>query len=187
MRNSYAGELGWELHIPFDQALHVWDKLWQAGSEFDMISAGQGCFDSLRLEKGYRLWGGDIYTEYTPYEAGMAWTVRLNKKEDFVGKEACLKLKDKPLKKQLCCIVSDDPGAIAFGYEPIFKNGGPAIGHVTTGNFGYSIGKYIAYGYLPSEHAEPGTNVEIEFLGKRYKATVSNEPLWDPHMDRIKA
>ena len=187
MRISYAGELGWELHIPFDQALHVWDKLWQAGREFDMISAGQGCFDSLRLEKGYRLWGGDIYTEYTPYEAGLAWTVRLNKKEDFVGKEACLKLKDKPLKKQLCCIVSDDPGAIAFGYEPIFKNGGPAIGHVTTGNFGYSVGKYIAYGYLPSEHAEPGTNVEIEFLGKRYKATVSNEPLWDPHMDRIKA
>ncbi len=187
MRISYAGELGWELHIPFDQALQVWDTLWQAGREFDMISAGQGCFDSLRLEKGYRLWGGDIYTEYNPYEMGMAWTVRLNKKEDFVGKAACLKLKDKPLKKQLCCIVSDDPKAMAFGYEPIFKNGGPPIGEVTTANFGYSIGKFVAYGYLLKEYTEPGTNIEIEYLGERYKATVSNEPLWDPHMDRIKA
>ncbi len=187
MRISYAGELGWELHMPFDQALPVWDSLWQAGREFDIVSAGMGCFDSLRLEKGYRLWGGDVYTEYTPYEAGMTWTVRLTKKEDFVGKEACLKLKDKPLKKRLCCLVSDDPSAMAFGYEPIFVNGGPAIGHVTTGNYGYSIGKFIAYGYLPAEHTNPGTNVQVEYMGQRYPATVSNEPLWDPMMDRLKA
>jgi dimethylglycine oxidase len=185
LRISYAGELGWELHIPMDQALPVWDALWEAGREFDMVAAGMGCFESLRLEKGYRLWGGDVYTEYSPYEAGLAWTVRLSK-PDFVGKEALLKLKDKPLKKKLCCLVSDDPQAWAFGYEPIFENG-DCIGHVTTANYGYSVGKFIAYGYLPIRYAEPGTQVEVEYLGERWPATVSNEPLWDAKMERLKA
>jgi heterotetrameric sarcosine oxidase gamma subunit len=185
MRISYAGELGWELHIPNDQALHVWDQLWTAGKEFDMVSAGQGAFDSLRLEKGYRLWGGDVYTEYNPYQAGMAWTVRLNK-GDFIGRDACLKLKDKPLKKKLACLTSDDPQAMAFGYEPIFSNG-HCIGHVTSANYGYSIGKFIVYGYLPVEHANLGTQLAVEYLGQRWSATVTDEPLWDPKMERLKA
>lgn len=185
LRISYAGELGWELHIPMDQALPVWDALWEAGREFDLVAAGMGCFESLRLEKGYRLWGGDIYTEYNPYESGLAWTVRLGK-PDFVGKEALLRLKDKPLKKKLCCLVSDDPQAWAFGYEPIFWNG-DCIGHVTTANYGYSVGKFIAYGYLPVQYAEPGTQLEIEYLGERWPATVSSEPLWDAKMERLRA
>jgi glycine cleavage system aminomethyltransferase T/glycine/D-amino acid oxidase-like deaminating enzyme len=184
MRISYAGELGWELHFPFDQALHVWDALWQAGTEFAMVSAGMGAFDSLRLEKGYRLWGGDIYTEYNPYQAGMAWTVRLNK-GDFVGREACLKLKEKPLKKKLACLVSTDPQAMAFGYEPIFNNGA-CVGHVTSANYGYSVGKFIAYGYLPVELATPGAQLEVEYLGQRWSASVSDEPLWDAKMERLK-
>ncbi|RIK43787.1 MAG: sarcosine dehydrogenase [Chloroflexi bacterium] len=185
LRISYAGELGWELHIPMDQALPVWDALWEAGREFDLVAAGMGCFESLRLEKGYRLWGGDVHTEYNPYEAGLAWTVRLGK-ADFVGKEALLKLKDKSLRKKLCCLVSDDPQAWAFGYEPIFSNGA-CIGHVTTANYGYSVGKFIAYGYLPVQYAEPGTQLEVEYLGERWPATVSSEPLWDAKMERLKA
>ena len=90
LRVSYAGELGWELHIPVDQALQVWDALWEAGREFEMIGAGMGAFDSLRLEKGYRGWGSDVYTEHTPYEAGLGWTVKLDK-PDFVGRAACRK------------------------------------------------------------------------------------------------
>jgi glycine cleavage system aminomethyltransferase T len=144
-----------------------------------------GSFESLRLEKGYRLWGGDVYTEYSPYEAGLAWTVRLNK-GDFIGREACLKLKDKPLKKKLCCLVSDDPQAWGFGYEPIFWNG-DCVGHVTTANYGYSVGKFIAYGYLPVDYAQPGTALEVEYLGERWPATVSEEPLWDAKMARLKA
>jgi glycine cleavage system aminomethyltransferase T len=184
LRISYAGELGWELHFPNDAALPVWDALWQAGHEFEMVAAGQGAFDSLRLEKGYRLWGGDVYTEYNPYQAGMAWTVRLNK-GDFVGRDACLKLKDKPLKKKLACLVSDDKGAMAFGYEPIFSNGS-CVGHVTSANYGYSIGKFMVYGYLPVEYATPGTTLEVEYLGQRWSAVVSEEPLWDPKMTRLK-
>jgi dimethylglycine oxidase len=168
-----------------DAALPAWDALWEAGKAFDIVAGGQGAFDSLRLEKGYRLWGGDVYTEYTPYQAGLAWTVRLSKKE-FVGRDACVKLKDKPLKKKLACLVSDDPRAMAFGYEPIFNNGA-VVGHVTSANFGYSIGKFIVYGYLPVEYTNPGTQLDVEYLGERWPATVSNEPLWDPKMERLKA
>ena len=100
------GELGWELHFPFDAALPVWDTLWEAGQEFGIIAAGMGAFDSLRLEKGYRGWGLDIHTEYNPYEAGMGWTVRL-KKGDFIGREACLAFKEQPLKKKFCALTLD--------------------------------------------------------------------------------
>ncbi len=184
LRLSYAGELGWEFHIPNDAALPMWDTLWHAGQELGLVAAGQGAFDSLRLEKGYRLWGTDIYTEYNPYQAGLSWTVRL-KKGDFVGRDACLKLKEKPLKKKLVCLVSDAPDAMAFGYEPIFAKG-RCVGHVTSANYGYSIGKFIVYGYLPVECTNVGTALEVEYLGKRWPAIVNEEPLWDSAMQRMK-
>lgn len=180
MRISYVGEYGWELHIPMDSSLPVWDAIWAAGREVDLVTAGMGAMDSLRLEKGYRLWGMDVYTEYTPYEAGLGWTVKLNKGE-FIGREACLKAKEKGLKKKLCCLTMEAPDAAAFGYEPIFSNGN-CIGHVTTGNYGYSVGKYIVYGYLPVAYAKPGTELEVEYFNERYPATVAKEPLYDPKM-----
>ena len=185
LRISYAGELGWELHIPMDSALPVWDVLWAAGRAVDMVAAGMGAFDSLRLEKGYRLWGGDVYTEYNPYEAGLGWAVRL-KKGDFVGRDACVKLKQQPLKKTLCCLTLDDPNGVLMGYEPIFDNG-QCLGHVTSANYGYSIAKFIAYGYLPADYANAGAQVEIEYFGTRLGATVCAEPLYDPQMARMKA
>lgn len=184
LRISYAGELGWELHMPMDMALPVWDTLWEAGREFEMPVAGMGAFDSLRLEKGYRLWGGDVYTEYNPYESGLGWTVRLKKTADFIGKEACLDLKKKPLKKKLCCMTFKN-GGMSLGYEAIFANG-ECVGHVTTSNYGYSLGQFILYGYLPIQHATPGTNLEIEYFGERFPATVVEEPLYDPGMERLR-
>lgn len=184
LRISYAGELGWELHFPVDMALPVWDALWEAGREFEMVAAGMGAFDSLRLEKGYRLWGGDVYTEYDPYQAGLGWTVKLSK-ENFIGKEACLALKEKPLKKKLCCLTFNN-GGMALGYEAIFANG-ECVGHVTSANYGYAVSKFIMYGYLPTAHSSPGTELEVEYFGERYGATVSNEPLYDPKMVRLRA
>ncbi|MDJ0753469.1 MAG: FAD-dependent oxidoreductase [Ardenticatenaceae bacterium] len=184
MRISYAGELGWELHIPFDASLPVWDTIWEAGREFNMIAAGMGAFDSLRLEKGYRLWGRDVYTEYNAYEAGMGWTVK-TKKGDFIGREASIEARKKPLKKKLTCLTIDDPAATPFGYEPIFDNGS-CIGHVTTANFGYSIGKTITYSYLPVSYTEVGTEVEIMIMGQRHKAVVAAEPLYDPKSAKMK-
>lgn len=187
MRISYVGELGWELHFPMDMALPVWDRLWEAGREFGMVAAGLGAMDSLRLEKGYRLWGGDVYTEYNPYEAGLGWTVKLQK-ADFIGRGACLLLNEKALKKKLCCMTFNEEGAtggMALGYEAIFADG-TCIGHVNSANYGYSVGKYILYGYLPVQYAEPGTQVEVEYFGKRYAATVTSEPLYDPEMKRLR-
>jgi heterotetrameric sarcosine oxidase gamma subunit len=183
LRISYVGELGWELHFPVDMALQVWDSIWEAGREFDIVAAGMGALDSLRLEKGYRLWGGDVYTEYTPYESGLGWTVKL-KKGDFIGRDACLTLKEKPLKKKLCCLTFNN-GGMALGYEAIFAEG-QCIGHVTSANYGYSVGQFIMYGYLPSAYTQPGTELEIESFGERYRATVSAEPLFDPKMERLK-
>jgi len=186
VRISYAGELGWELHIPFDQGLQVWDAIWEAGKEFDLISAGMTAFDTLRLEKGYRLWGGDMHTEYNAYEAGLGWTVKLDKKEDFLGKAASKAIKEKGIKKKLCCLTLEHPRAAAFGYEPIFSNG-TCIGHVTSANYGYSVGKYILYGYLPKEYATVGTPLEIEYFGERYAVQVAPDPLFDPKGERMKA
>ena len=185
LRISYAGELGWELHFPMDMALPVWDLLWEAGREFEMPVAGMGAFDSLRLEKGYRLWGGDVYNEYNPYESGLGWTVRLKKTADFIGKDACLELKKTPLKKKLCCMTFEN-GGMSLGYEAIYAND-QCVGHVTTSNYGYSLGQFIMYGYLPMKNAEVGTALEIEYFGERFPATVVNEPLYDPKMERLRA
>lgn len=186
LRLSYVGELGWELHIPMDAALPVFDVLWEAGREFGLTAVGMGAFDSLRLEKGYRLWGGDVYTEYNAYESGLGWTVKLEKRSNFIGREASAKLKAAPLKRKLCCLTLDAPDGVALGNEPIFANG-QCVGHVTSANYGYSVGKFIVYGYLPVEHTAPGTQLEIEYFGQRFLATVSADPQWDAKMERLKA
>jgi glycine cleavage system aminomethyltransferase T/glycine/D-amino acid oxidase-like deaminating enzyme len=192
LRLSYAGELGWELHIPVDQAAAVWEALWEAGREHGMIGAGMGAFDSLRLEKGYRGWGTDVCTEHNPYEAGLGWTVKLDKPE-FVGKAAAAAASAAPLTRKLTCLTLDDPGAAAFGYEPILLpspskgEGNAVLGYVTSANYGYSVGTFIAYGYVSAEHGTVGTRLDVEYFGRRFAATVSDDPLFDPAMARLKS
>ena len=143
-----------------------------------------GAFDSLRLEKGYRLWGRDIYNEYNPYQAGMGWTVK-TQKSSFIGRDACLQAKAKPPDKKLACLTLEDSGATLMGYEPIFTNG-RCIGHVTSSNYGYAVGKVIAYGYLPAEHASIGTELEVRYTGNLYAAIFADEPLYDLQSKRMK-
>ena len=184
IRISYAGELGWELYAPAEYGLALWDALWEAGRPHGLIAAGGGAFDSLRLEKGYRLWGADIHTDYTPLEAGLAWAVRFDK-GDFVGREALIAQKVQGVARRLCCLTLNESGAVAMGKEPILKNG-KTLGYVTSANYGYSMGKLIAYGYLPAEFAVPGTQVEVEFFGSRQPATVQRDPLFDPKSTRMR-
>lgn len=184
LRLSYAGELGWELYAPTEYALRLWDVLWEAGQPHGVIAAGGGAFDSLRIEKGYRLWGADIHTDYNPYEAGIGWAVRLDK-GDFLGRDALGKAKEAGLKRKLCCMTLEPP-AVLLGKEPIL-HGDRAVGYVASANYGYSVGTFVAYGYLPIELAAPGTVVEIDYFGERFPATVSEEPLFDPKMARLKA
>jgi len=175
LRVSYAGELGWELYSPAEYGLGLWDSLWKAGEQYDMIAGGLGAFDSLRLEKGYRLWGSDIHTEYNNYEAGLDFVVKPNK-GNFVGRDAVLRLKDQGIKRKLSCMTFNDPGRVVMGKEPIL-DGDKVLGYVTSSNYGYTVGKGIAYGYLPLDYAKEGKNVEVYYCGKRYSATVVKEPL----------
>ncbi len=184
-RVSYVGELGWELYTPTEYGGALWDALWAAGEPLGLIAAGGGAFDSLRLEKGYRLWGADIHTEYTPYEAGLGFAVNLAK-GDFLGRDALVRGKAEGVARRLCCLTLDDPRVVVMGKEPILA-GDDLLGYVTSANYGYSVGASIAYGYLPAAYATPGTPVTIQFFGTRYPATVAREPLYDPTNARLKA
>ena len=185
LRISYVGELGWEIYAPAEQGLRLWDTLWEAGQPLNVIAAGGGAFDSLRLEKGYRLWGNDIHTEYNPYEAGIGFAVRM-RKGDFVGRDALGKLRARGLTRKLCCMTLDDPKSVVVGKEPIL-DGDRVLGYVTSANYGHSIGRGIVYGYLPVDYAKVGRAVEVLYFGERLKATVANEPLYDPAGSRMKA
>jgi 4-methylaminobutanoate oxidase (formaldehyde-forming) len=150
-----------------------------------MVAAGYKAIDTLRLEKGYRYWGADISPDYTPYETGMGFAVKLNK-GDFLGKEALVKQKAEGLQQKLCCLTLADPTAVALGNEPIFHDG-KVVGWITSGGYGYSVQKSIAFGYLPIALAKPGSTYETELFGERIRLTVEAEPLYDPKGERIKA
>jgi heterotetrameric sarcosine oxidase gamma subunit len=185
MRVSYVGELGWEIYVPTEYALHVWDALWEAGRPAGLIAAGSGAMDSLRIEKGYRRLGFDMDGNYNPFEAGMEHTLRW-KKGDFIGREALLKQKDKPLARRLACLTLDHPGNVVMGREPILDDGRVA-GFVSSANSGYSVGKHIAYGYLPPELVVPGQKLKIEYFSQLLPATVAAEPLFDAAGERLRA
>jgi len=162
----------------------LWDVLWEAGRAHGVVAVGTGAFDSLRLEKGYRLWGVDIHTEYHPYEAGLGFAVKLGK-GDFLGRDALLRAKAKGIARKLCCLTLNDPRAVVMGKEPI-TDGRRTLGYVTSANYGYTVGAAIAYGYLPLGHAAPGTEVEIQYFDRRYRARVTEEPLYDPKGLRLR-
>lgn len=185
MRISYVGENGWELHVPMESSLPVWDALVAAGEEHGMVFAGLGAMDSMRLEKGYRLWGADVHTDYNPYEAGMGWTVKTDD-GDFIGRDAAVRLRGQAPAQRLTCLTLEPGGATPMGNEPVMVDG-ECVGHVTSGNMGYSVGKYIAYAYVPAALGAPGTDVTVEYFDEPYPATVAAEPLFDPKMTRMRA
>jgi glycine cleavage system aminomethyltransferase T len=174
VRVSYVGESGWEIYAPTESGLNLWDALWEAGQPHGLIAAGGGAFESLRLEKGYLLWGADIHTEYDPYEAGLGFAVK-PKKGDFIGKETLLQRRANAT-RQLCYLSLDDPSVVLMGKEPILA-GDTVLGYATSAGYGHSIGKTVAYAYLPLDYATAGTAVEVEYFGRRYSATVSPKAL----------
>ena len=183
LRVTYVGELGWELYCPSELGLRLWDELWAAGREHGLVAGGYKAIDSLRLEKGYRVWGADITPDDTPFEAGLGFAVKLDKGE-FTGREALLG-KQEP-ERRLCCLVLADPRTVALGSEPVRVEGRP-VGRVTSGGYGYTVGRSIAYAYLPSADAAPGREVEVESFGERVAAEVVAEPLFDPASERVRS
>jgi glycine cleavage system aminomethyltransferase T/glycine/D-amino acid oxidase-like deaminating enzyme len=184
VRVTYVGELGWELYCAAEFGQRLWDTLWEAGERHGLVAGGYKAIDSLRLEKGYRVWGADITPDETPYEAGLGFAVKLDK-GDFVGRDALLAAHDRPLARKLACLVLDDPRSVALGSEPVRMNG-EILGRVTSGGYGYSVERSIAYAYVPAELAEPGQPAEVEIFGDWVGGRVAEEPLWDPGGERIR-
>jgi len=185
LRVTYVGELGWELYAPMEYAAGLWDTLWGAGQDQGMVAGGYRAIDSLRLEKGYRVWSSDITPEDNPDQAGLGFAVRMNKDIPFIGREALAASRAAGLDRRLVCLVLDEPLSVALGNEPI-RVEDAVVGRVTSGGYGYTVGASIAFGYLPARQAAVGTRGEVEVFGEWIGCTVSAEPLYDPEGLRIK-
>ena len=181
LRLSYVGELGWEIYARADHGLRLWDTLWEAGRDLGLIAAGRAAFTSLRLEKGYRLWGTDMTAEDDPYEAGLGFAVRRDA-GDFLGRDA---LVDSEPERRLTCLLVEDAGAVPMGREPVYAGGEP-VGFVTSAAYGHTVGAPIAYAWLPAALSRPGTEVSIGYFDRRLAATVAAEPLFDPKHERLR-
>jgi len=185
LRVTYVGELGWELYPPAEYGLGLWDTLWEAGRRHGIAAAGYRAIDALRLEKGYRAWSSDVTPEETPYEAGLAFAVAMEKRVDFIGRDALSRALVAGPSRRLRCLVLDEPRSVCLGNEPV-RVDGAIVGRVTSGGYGYAVGRSIAYAYLPAERASIGTRGEVDVFGTWVGAEVVREPLWDPTSARVR-
>ncbi len=186
LRVTFVGELGWELYCPTEYGAGLWRTLWQAGREHGLVAGGYRAIDSLRLEKGYRVWAADITPDENPYEAGLGFCV----KDDtpFVGSTALAQAKDAPSRgegKRLRCLALADPRSVALGNEPV-RVDGEIVGRVTSGGYGYTVQRSIAYAYMPAS-IDVGTAVEVDIFGEWIGGEVAREPLFDLQGERVRA
>ncbi len=190
LRVTYVGELGWELHLPVEYATTVYTALMEAGRDHGLTNAGYRAIESCRLEKGYRAWGSDIGPDHSPDEAGLGWAVKMKKNIPFKGREAVAAGRAEGLQKSLACFTVDDPNVVLMGRETIYRNG-QRVGWLTSGGYGYTVGKSIGYGYVrdadgvDQAYLESG-EYELEVASERVKCTLETEPLYDPKMTRVK-
>jgi dimethylglycine dehydrogenase len=187
LRVNFVGALGWELHFPVEYAHHLFDAVFAAGKEFGIGMVGMRAMESLRLEKSYRMWGSDMTRDYTPFEASLDRFVRMSKGA-FVGRDA--------LEKQLAAgvphrFVTLEVHAVAdadpLGNEPLFDPAGRMIGRATSGYYGHVLKKSLAIGYVKPDCAAVGTQLAIEILGERKRATVLVDSPFDPENKELRA
>lgn len=183
-RLSYVGELGYEIYTTADFALKLWNTLWQAGKKYGLIAAGRGAFNSMRLEKGYRSYGADMTSEHNPHEAGLSFAIR--KGDGYKGADAFNAINPNELSKRLVCLVLDNPQHIVLGKEPVLHQN-KVVGYVTSAYFGHTIGKQLAYAWVPEELSKTGTMPSIRYFNNDYPATVGSDPQFDPQMTRLKS
>jgi glycine cleavage system aminomethyltransferase T len=172
--------------VSSEYAAALWSAIWQSGQPDGLVAAGYRAIESLRLEKGYRVWGSDITPETNPYEAGIGFCVKLDKAGGFEGHDALQDAKQRGVTRRLRALVLDDPQAVVLGSEPV-RVGSQVVGRVTSGGYGYTIGASIAYAYLPIEHAGPGTRIAVDLFGEWVEGAVAaREPLFDPTGERVR-
>ncbi len=190
LRVTYVGELGWELHIPTEYAVNVFEAVQAAGAAHGLRNAGYRAIESLRLEKGYRAWGADIGPDYSPLEAGLGWAVKLSTAIDFRGRGALEAQRQKPLTRRLAGFAVDDPAVVLLGRETLYRDG-ERIGWLSSAGFGYTIGCPIGYGYVRRKEGVDDAflhtgRYELEVAGTRVAARISLAPFYDPDNARIK-
>ncbi|MEM9098863.1 MAG: FAD-dependent oxidoreductase [Pseudomonadota bacterium] len=183
LRVSFAGELGWEVHALTDGMSQVYEAVLDAGAK----PFGMFALDSLRMEKGYRTWKGDLSTDYTLFQAGLGRFVRLNKPQDFPGKTALMNEQQQGSTRAFATMVLKANGHDAPYMSNVWK-GDEHVGETTSGGWGYRVGASIALGIVRPDCAEPGTELEVEIYGERIKAVVQqDQPLWDPENQRLRS
>jgi len=190
LRITYVGELGWELHLPVEYATTVYRAINEAGMEFGLADAGYRAIESLRLEKGYRAWSSDINPDYTPLEAGLGWACKLGKDIPFKGRAAIEKQRASGVKKIFAAFTTDDPDVVLSSGSTIYRNG-ERVGYLSSAGYGYTIGKWIGYGYVRAEDVIDDAFVlsgtyQLEVAMKMLPCSVSLTPLFDPKMGRVK-
>jgi heterotetrameric sarcosine oxidase gamma subunit len=190
-RITYLGELGYELFIPSDQAVHVYDKVAAAGAGLGVVHAGLRALGSLRMEKGYRDYGHDLDNTDDPYETGLGFAVDLKKPDGFIGKEALLERRAKgPLQRRLVSVLVKDPEPQMFHAE-IVRRDGKAVGYVRAASYGHTLGGAVGLAFLEPQQTVDEAYLasgtwEVEIAGKLYPITVSARPLYDPKGDAIR-
>ena len=191
IRVTYVGELGWELYIPTEHALQVYDRIVEAGIAHGLRHAGLQTLNSLRLEKGYRDYGHDIDNMDTPLEAGLGFAVKFDKADGFIGRDALLAQKNEGgLKNRLLQFRLLNPEPLLHHAELIYRNGQFA-GYMRAGAYGFTLGASVGLGYVESDEIISAEQLktdkwEIEIAEVRYEAMASLRPLYDPKMERIK-
>jgi dimethylglycine dehydrogenase len=186
LRVSYVGELGWELHLPLEQLLPAYEAVMAAGAAHGIRDVGIYAVESLRLDKCYRSWKQDLETGFTAFEAGLDRFVDLAK-PDFVGKEALMAERERGVRQRLVPLILDEPGEADAPFCAPVHAGGERVGLATSGFWSFTLGRSVALSYLGSDHAAPGSRVEIDIFGRRVPATVRREPLYDPENERLRA
>jgi 4-methylaminobutanoate oxidase (formaldehyde-forming) len=182
-RVTFVGELGWELYASAEYGAALWAALSEHGRPLGLVLGGYRAIDSMRLEKGYRVWSSDLTAETDPYEAGLEFCVKLDK--EFCGRAAVSVTAERGPRRRLRPIVLADPRAVPLGHEPV-RIDGVVRGRVTSAGPAYSLAASVAYAYLPGD-AGPGTAVDIDLGGRTEPGTVAAEPLYDPSGARIRA
>lgn len=191
LRVTYVGELGFELHIPVEFAATVYDALMEAGKPHGIANAGYRAIESLRLEKGYRAWGADIGPDHSPFMAGLGWAVKLKSETPFQGRAALESQLAKPLPRMLAGFTAD-PAVVLLGRETVYR-AGKRVGWLSSGGYGYTVGRSIGYGYVRDPEAGVDRDkllsgrYELEVATERVSAEVFLDPLYDPAMARVKS
>ncbi len=184
VRIGFVGELGWELHVPTEFGAHVYNALRAAGETHGIRDVGYRAIDSLRLEKGYLYWSGDISPDYTPVEAGLGFRVHLTSGGDFIGREVLAKQKAEGPARRLCTFVTETRLPL-YGGETILSEG-RTVSLATSAGFGHTVGRTIVFGYLDAALCSR-EDFEIEVFGDRHPIRRVDEPLYDPDNERLKS